>query len=86
MSDNTESRPPVSSEHMLRWERVRHRLRAELGDAIYNSWFTQLELENVDSDGVHLSVPTKFLKSWMHAHYFDRIRTRVAAEFSKPSV
>ncbi len=68
---------------MLRWERVRHRLRAELGDAIYDSWFTQLELENVDINGVHLSVPTKFLKSWMHTHYFDRIRTRVAAEFTK---
>jgi chromosomal replication initiator protein len=66
------------------WERVRARLRAELGDAIYNSWFARLELERVESRAIFLSVPTKFLKSWMQLHYADRIKSRVAMEF--PSV
>jgi chromosomal replication initiator protein len=60
---------------------VRDRLRAELGDAVYNSWFARLELDRIDAAGVHLSVPTKFLKSWMHTHYFDRIKARVTIEF-----
>jgi chromosomal replication initiator protein len=84
MSDSTDSSPPprgFTSEELIRWERVRQRLRAELGDAIYDSWFAGLELERVDGDGVQLTVPTKFLKSWMQTHYFDRIRARVAAEF-----
>jgi chromosomal replication initiator protein len=71
-----------TSEDVQRWERVRQRLRAELGDAVYNSWFTRLELERVEKNVVRLTVPTKFLKSWVNSHYVDRIKSRVASEFS----
>jgi chromosomal replication initiator protein len=71
----------VTPEQAQGWERVRRRLRAELGEAIYESWFTRLDLESVDNDGAHLSVPTKFLKSWMQSHYLDHLKTRIAAEF-----
>ena len=70
-----------TSEEFQRWERVLMRLRAELGDAIYDSWFLRLELERLDEIGAHLTVPTKFLKSWIHTHYIDRIKLRVATEF-----
>ncbi len=39
MSDSTDFSPPprgFTSEELIRWERVRQRLRAELGDAIYD--------------------------------------------------
>lgn len=71
----------ISAEDLSRWERVRHRLRAELGDAVYNSWFTRLELERVDEKAMHLTVPTKFLKSWVQSRYAPRIKARVASEF-----
>jgi chromosomal replication initiator protein len=70
-----------SNDYRAGWERVRARLRAELGDAIYNSWFARLELERVESRAIFLSVPTKFLKSWMQLHYADRIKSRVSIEF-----
>ncbi|QGM44213.1 chromosomal replication initiator protein DnaA [Methylocystis heyeri] len=75
-----------TDEDMQRWERVRTRLRAELGDAIYGSWFTRLELDRVENNSVHLTVPTKFLRSWMQTHYLDRIKARVAHEFSMDRV
>lgn len=83
MSDHRETSGGITAEDHSRWERVRHRLRAELGDAVYNSWFTRLELERVDADAMHLSVPTKFLKSWVQSHYAPRIKARVASEFTK---
>jgi chromosomal replication initiator protein len=73
----------ISVENQKRWERVRERLRAELGDAVYNSWFTRLELDAVRPDALHLSVPTKFLKSWVQSHYAARIKARAAIEFDK---
>lgn len=73
----------IPAEHQNRWERVRQRLRAELGDAVYNSWFTRLELDRVESGALHLSVPTKFLKSWVQSHYASRIKARAANEFDK---
>jgi len=84
MSDNREvsGSGGISVEDQSRWERVRQRLRAELGDAVYNSWFTRLELDRVDGRAMHLTVPTKFLKSWVQSHYAPRIKARVANEFT----
>ena len=55
------------------WSRVRARLKANVGDDIFNSWFARMELEAIDGDTVRLSVPTRFLKSWVQSHYADRL-------------
>lgn len=47
------------------WESVRMRLREEIGEEKFNSWFARMELDSLASDVVHLSVPTRFLKSWI---------------------
>jgi chromosomal replication initiator protein len=77
-----ELRMDVSTEDAERWERVRQRLRAELGDAIYDSWFAGLEFDRVEGGTLRLTVPTKFLKSWVQSRYQDRIKARVASEFT----
>ena len=82
MSDNRDQTAnQITPDDLARWERVRQRLRAELGDAVYNSWFTRLELDRIENQNFHLTVPTKFLKSWVQSHYAPRIKSRVAAEF-----
>ena len=55
------------------WARVKRRLRTELGEDVFASWFGRLELEAVVDGGAHLTVPTRFLKSWIEAHYVDRV-------------
>jgi chromosomal replication initiator protein len=62
------------------WERIRERLKNELGDDVYSSWFTRLELDRICGGTAHLSVPTKFLKSWIQSHYLDRIARIFNAE------
>jgi chromosomal replication initiator protein len=65
---------PSSNDHGAAWQRTQRRLRAELGEDIYLSWFARIELESVDTAGAaNLSVPTRFLKSWILSHYADRI-------------
>ncbi|MGA8155645.1 MAG: chromosomal replication initiator protein DnaA [Rhodoplanes sp.] len=56
-----------------RWSRVKGRLRAEVGEDIFSSWFARMEFEGADSETVRLSVPTRFLKSWIQSHYTDRV-------------
>jgi len=56
-----------------RWQRVKKRLRAEVGDDIFSSWFARMDLEGVEDDAVRFSVPTRFLKSWIQAHYIERV-------------
>jgi len=55
------------------WNRVRERLKSNVGDDIFNSWFARMELEATEGDTVRLSVPTRFLKSWVQSHYADRL-------------
>jgi chromosomal replication initiator protein len=55
------------------WARVTARLRAEYGEDVYTSWFARLVLDRVEDGVAHLTVPTRFLKSWIQSHYIDRI-------------
>jgi chromosomal replication initiator protein len=66
------------------WTRVKRRLRAELGDDVYASWFARLEMDAIIDSGARLSVPTRFLKSWIEAHYADRVLAVLRSE--APSV
>ncbi|SHL23508.1 chromosomal replication initiator protein DnaA [Roseibium suaedae] len=58
------------SEH---WNRVKKRLRAELGDDVFSSWFARVDLEEHAEGTVRLSVPTRFLKQWIQSHYNERL-------------
>ena len=55
------------------WTKVQSRLRAELGEDVFSSWFGRVELEQYESGCVQFSVPTRFLKSWLKSHYSDRV-------------
>jgi chromosomal replication initiator protein len=63
----------MTSPDQERWKRVKERLRAEVGEDIYLSWFARMDLERVDERTAHLSVPTRFLKSWIQSHYTERV-------------
>jgi len=62
------------------WRRCCDRLRAELGEDIFNSWFGRIELETVSGGQARLSVPTRFLKSWIDTHYLGHITAALNAE------
>src|SRR5690606_25333653 len=62
------------------WTRVRARLKAMVGDDVFVSWFARLELEEIVGDLAHLSVPTRFLCSWIQSNYSEKLLTALAAE------
>jgi chromosomal replication initiator protein len=65
-----------------RWLRVKQRLRAEVGEEIFKSWFAAMDLVAVEGDTVRLSVPTRFLKSWVQSHYADKLLACWTAELA----
>ncbi len=71
------------SEIPAAWARVKRRLRAELGEDVFASWFARLELENIVDGTARLTVPTRFLKSWIESHYLDRVLTTFRAEIAE---
>ncbi|KPL52602.1 chromosomal replication initiator protein DnaA [Prosthecomicrobium hirschii] len=63
------------------WDRIKKRLRAELGEDVFNSWFARVDLESITDGAVHLSVPTRFLKNWLQNRYRDRLLALFQEEF-----
>jgi chromosomal replication initiator protein len=63
------------------WMRICRRMRAELGDDVFSAWFKCLELDVIADKDAYLSVPTKFLKSWIQSHYAEKILPMLVSEF-----
>lgn len=55
------------------WERVQSRLRAELGEDVYSSWFSSAMLERHTDGQIVLSVATRFLKHWIEHNFGTRL-------------
>ena len=72
----------MTSTDQERWQRVKNRLRSELGDDVFTSWFARMELDSVEKGAVRLSVPTRFLRNWIQSHYSEKVLSNWQAEDS----
>ena len=77
MADDREGRSTLGGI----WTRVAARLRAELGEDLYTSWFARMEPEGIADEVLNVSVPTRFLRSWIKSHYVDQLTACCAAEY-----
>ncbi|MDC0139540.1 chromosomal replication initiator protein DnaA [Hyphomicrobiales bacterium] len=55
------------------WDKISVKLRAQLGDDLYNSWFTRVVPSSYDAGTLTLSVPTLFLRSWIKSRYSEKL-------------
>jgi len=62
------------------WDRVRGRLRSEIGEIEYRTLLRQMTLAGFDGDEVTVNLPTKFLRDWVRGHYGDRLNALWQAE------
>jgi chromosomal replication initiator protein len=71
MGDNKDAAEGCAEQQ---WDQIRARLKAEFGDATFNSWLKPLRMVSQRDATVVLSVPTRFMRDWVKSHYADRIR------------
>lgn len=55
------------------WNDVLASLRDEIGEAAFQSWLKPMTVREVTGGNVRISVPTRFMKDWVVAHYVDRL-------------
>jgi len=55
------------------WVRVCDRLRKEIGDKAFKTWFGEVELGKLESGKLRLYAPTRFVRDWVARHYGDRV-------------
>jgi chromosomal replication initiator protein len=63
-----------------KWKRIAARLRAELGEELFSSWFARMEAEEVSDTRLVVSVPTRFLQNWVRTHYYENLLNHSDAE------
>jgi chromosomal replication initiator protein len=70
----------LDMQHQALFERFSKRLKAQVGQDVFASWFGRLKLHSFSKSVVRLSVPTTFLKSWINNRYLDLITSIFQAE------
>jgi chromosomal replication initiator protein len=55
------------------WSRVLGRMRREVGENAYRSWFGAMTVERMTGDERVIAVPTRFLRDYVRTHYADRL-------------
>ena len=74
----------LSPEDIQSWQRLRGRLKAEVGDAAFNSWLRQLDLSRNVDGRLTMTLPTRFMRDWVISHYSERINSLLGDEFERP--
>ena len=71
----------LSPEDSQSWQRLRGRLKAEVGDAAFNSWLRQLDLTRGRDGRMMMTLPTRFMRDCVVSHYAEKIRSLWNDEF-----
>ncbi len=62
--------------------RVKTRLRSRVGEDVFTSWFARMECGEMVEGALHLTLPTQFLRNWIHNHYRETLRECALAEIA----
>jgi len=55
------------------WAEVSEKLRSEVGEAAYQSWIRPIAIRGFQDGVVRASVPTRFMRDWVVAHYSEAL-------------
>ena len=69
MTDDTGDGPLRSQ-----WGRICDRIRPEIGEPAFQSWLKPMTVREVLDGVVRISVPTRFMRDWVVAHYAERLK------------
>ena len=62
------------------WDKVKNRLRKELGDTLYRSWLKPLKLKNINKNTIIFSAETSLVRDRVERQYTERIISIWSAE------
>ena len=53
----------------LNWELVQEDFKTKFGKDVFESWLKKMELIEINSDSMLISVPTRFIRDWITSRY-----------------
>ncbi|MDA0998073.1 MAG: chromosomal replication initiator protein DnaA [Proteobacteria bacterium] len=65
--------PGADEAVLAQWTAVSNLLRGDIGEAAYQSWIKPMSIRSIEDSVIQATVPTRFMRDWVVAHYAERI-------------
>ena len=62
-----------NSADILNWELIQEDFKIKFGRDVFESWLKKMELIEIQSDHLLISVPTRFIRDWITSRYLDNV-------------
>ena len=62
-----------NSADILNWELIQEDFKIKFGRDVFESWLKKMELIEIKSDHLLISVPTRFIRDWITSRYLDNV-------------
>jgi len=63
------------------WNQISSALRGELGDGVFDRWFSTLRLADVDAREVALVIPNSIYQVWIESNYLSQLQAALMTVF-----
>ncbi len=57
------------------WQRVRGRLKTQIGETDFRNWFSAMHLDGVHGGTVRVELPSRFMRDMVHTQYRELLRS-----------
>ncbi len=71
---NKVNNSPVSGEAENPWAQISSALRAQLGQGVFDRWFSTAKLEALDAKALTLAVPNSIYQVWIESNYAAQVQ------------
>lgn len=71
----------LSNPHVQPGDVARTALRFQVGNDVFDAWFHTMQFERFDGDTVTVSLPVRFVCTWIRDHYYDELLDAHRVEF-----
>ena len=58
---------------LIKWELVQEDFKTKFGKDVFESWLKKMDLVEINSDNLLISVPTRFIRDWITSRYLDNV-------------
>ena len=58
---------------ILKWELIQEDFKIKFGSDVFESWLKKMELKEINTDNLLISVPTRFIRDWITSRYLDNV-------------
>jgi len=58
---------------IIEWEIIQEDFKTKFGKDVFESWLKKMELVEIKSDNLLISVPTRFIRDWITSRYLDNV-------------